>query len=487
MRLISKPLSHIVKSTLTGALLTHSAMAAEPKDPEQYKQELLTIERRLDAKMKELDEKLKRLEYLEQRESARMTDAAPVAPENAAPIATTPVKVEKIAPVQTAEEKKSDKADAKPKEGFANVSYGKNGFEFRTENDKFSLAIQNRIQARYAIPFDSDPRSLSDLERDDSSFMIRRARTRLRGHAYWPWLQFYLQYDWSQPVLRDLTLTIDKYKWAKLWVGRGKVFYNDERVTSSANQQFVNRSIVNDLFTVDRQQGVQVFGNLFPGAWHDISYYAGVFTGLGVGESSNDDDHMMYSGRLQWNAMGGQMPFSQSDIEYHEEPALNFAVAAATNRSRCTVFATDSNSCRDLPGLAAGQDGQYRINQMMEEVRFKWRGFSMQHEMHWKEVVDTFKSQGDPARKTNMMGGLVQVGYFPHYLFPLIPKNLEFAGRYAFVDPNTGFKSDQQQEASGVMTYFFNGHLNKVNFQVSHLTIGNQSNQRYWLQWDLTF
>ncbi len=296
-----------------------------------------------------------------------------------------------------------------------------------------------------------------------------------------------MQYDWSQPVLRDLNLTVDKFKWARLWIGRGKVLYNDERVTSSASQQFVNRSIVNDIFTTDRQQGVQVFGNLFPGTWHDISYYTGVFTGLGVGEGSNDDGNMMYSGRLQWNALGGEMPFSQSDIEYHEKPALNFAFAAVTNRSKCTAFQTDSSSCRDLPGFQAGQNGQYRINQMMEEVRFKWLGFSLKHEMHWKEIIDTLKEQGDSARKTNLMGGLVQAGYFPHYIFPIIPRNLEFAGRYAFVDPNVKLSSDLQQEVSGVMTYFFNGHFNKVNFQVSHLTIQNQSDQRFWLQWDLTF
>lgn len=472
--------SHAAKWVLFGLILIDPVSAEELKDPELYKQELLAIEKRLDAKLKALDEKLERLEKLE---SATTTVTAPVAPDS-----TTQVKTEEIKPVQAAEEKKSDKAESKSQDRFANVSYGKNGFEFRTDNDKFSLAIQNRIQVRYADPFDSDPRSVSDLERDESSFMIRRARTKLKGHAYWPWLQYYLQYDWSQPVLRDLSLTMDKFKWAKLWVGRGKVFYNDERVSSSGNQQFANRSIINDIFTVDRQQGAQIFGNLFPGSWHDISYYTGVFTGLGVGERSNDDDRMMYSGRLQWNALGGEMPFSQSDIEFHEKPALNFAFAAATNRSKCTAFETDSRSCRDLPGFSPGQDGQYRINQMLEEVRFKWQGFSVQHEMHWKEVVDTRKERSDPARKTNLMGGLVQAGYFPHYIFPIIPKNLELAGRYAFVDPNVNFNNDDlQQEASGIMTYFFNGHLNKVNFQVSHLTVGDKSNQRYWLQWDFSF
>lgn len=68
----------------------------------------------------------------------------------------------------------------------AGVSYGKKGFEFKTDDGKFSLAIQNRLQFRYATPFDRDPRSISDLEQDSSSFMIRRARTKLYGNLYWP-------------------------------------------------------------------------------------------------------------------------------------------------------------------------------------------------------------------------------------------------------------------------------------------------------------
>jgi len=487
-RLNSRSLSSAVKWTLLGLAQAGPIAAAEPQNPEQYKEELLAIEKRLDAKLKALDDKLKLLDKLESA-PAPATATAPVPPEKA-----MPAKAEESTLVQAAEEQKSEKPKSKSKSGIpAGLSYGKNGFEFRTDNDKFSLALQNRIQFRYANPFDSDPRSISDLDRDQSSFMIRRARTKLKGHAYWPWLKYYLQYDWSQPVLRDLNLTVDKYNWAKLWAGRGKVFYNDERVTSSGNQQFVNRSIVNDIFTVDRQQGVQLYGNLFPDTWHDISYYAGVFTGLGIGERNNDDDAMMYSGRLQWNALGGEMPFSQSDIEFHEKPALNFAFAAATDQSKCTAFETDSNSCRALPGFRVGQNGQYRVNQMMEEARFKWQGLSIQHEMHWKEVVDTLVPKSNPSRDTNLMGGLVQAGYFPHYIMAIVPKNLEFAGRYAFVDPNTGIDNNMQQEFSGVMTYFFNGHSNKVNFQVSHLTVEDpvqgisQSDQRYWVQWDLSF
>ena len=385
------------------------------------------------------------------------------------------------------------------------VSYSKNGFEMRTDNNQFSLAIQNRVQARFAEPFDSDPRTLADLDRNENSFMIRRARTKLNGHAYAPWLKYYLQYDWSQPVLRDLNLTIDKYQWAQVRVGRGKVSYNNERVTSSGNQQFVNRSIVNDVFTVDRQQGIEVKGNLFPGTWHDFTYYIGAFTGLGIGERNNDDGNMMYSGRLQWNALGGEMQFNQSDLGFHEQPALNISVAANTNRSQCTAFETDSRSCRRLIDVnAAGnakyrdpsdnaatgaQNGQYAINQMMEEVHFKWGGFSFLHELHAKRIKDTVNND----EETKLLGGFMQAGYFPHRRINFMPNNMEIAGRYAFVDMNTNRDNDKQTEVSAVINYFLEGHFNKLSLQLSRLSVEDpivlkkNTQNRMWAQWDFSF
>lgn len=380
----------------------------------------------------------------------------------------------------------------------ASVSYGKNGFELRTDDDRFSLAIQNRVQARYAEPFDSDPRSLSDLDRDENSLMIRRARTKLNGNAYAPWLKYYLQYDWSQPVLRDLSLTIDKYKWAQIRVGRGKVTYNNERVTSSGNQQFVNRSIVNDVFTVDRQQGIELKGNLFPGTWRDITYYIGAFTGTGIGERNNDDDGMMYSGRLQWNALGGEMKFSQSDIEFHEKPALNISLAANTNKSRCTAFETDSRSCRNLsdadktrylsPSDGSAKAGQYQITQMMEEIHFKWNGFSLLQELHSKNIKDNLSD-----RETDLLGGFIQAGYFPQKALSFFPENVEIAGRYAMVDMDTDRSYDRQTELSGVINYFLEGHFNKLSLQLSRLSVEDpvkrekDAETRLWAQWDFTF
>jgi phosphate-selective porin OprO/OprP len=450
---------------------------------EQKMHELAAIESRLDAKTKALDEKLKQLEKLE---SAPAMAAA-------APQKAVPVKAES-APVQVTEEKKSAETKPKSSDKFpVTAGYGDKGFELKTTDGRFAMQIQNRLQFRYANPFDSDPRSIEDLERGQSSFMVRRARFKVGGHAYWPWLKYYMQYDWSQPVLRDFYLDIVKFPWAQLRLGRGKVIWNDERVTSSGRQQFANRSIINDIFTVDRQQGVQLHGRVFPGEWYDFSYAAGVFTGLGVGERNNDDDNMMYSARLQWNWLGDELPFSQSDVEFHVNPASSLAFAAATNKSRCTAFETASDSCRALPGFEVGNPGQFRVNQMMEEFRFKWRGFSLQHEFHWKQVENTLATEDDARGRTDLTGSYVQAGYFPHYLIREVPRQLEFAVRYAFVDPNVDLSNDLQQEVTAAINWFFSGHSNKLTFEISHLRVEDpvslmdQSEERARMQWDISF
>ena len=221
---------------------------------------------------------------------------------------------------------------------LVSVRYDDHALRFESRDGNYAAQVQNRLQFRFAWPFDADPRSLEELHEERASFMVRRARFKLQGHAFRPWLKWYFQYDWSQPVLRDYSLEINYFDEFRVLVGRRKVYFNDERVTSSGKQQFVNRSIINDLFTVDRQQGIQLFGRLFAESLADMTYYAGVFAGRGVGERLNDDLRMMYSARLQWNALGGEMEFSQSDVEFHPHPTLNLAVAGATNIADCTAY-----------------------------------------------------------------------------------------------------------------------------------------------------
>lgn len=383
------------------------------------------------------------------------------------------------------------------------VRYEENRLTFETADGSYLLRLQNRLQFRYAYPFDPDPRSIEDLNEDLSSFMVRRARFKMEGHAFRPWLQWNFQYDWSQPVLRDFSLDIAKFDWLRFRIGRRKVLWNDERVASSGRQQFVNRSILNDMFTVDRQQGIQVFGRLFPETWADLTYYAGVFTGVGVGSRENDDRHMMYSGRLQWNAFGRELGFAQSDVEFHSSPAGNVAVGVARNISRCTAFETDARSCRALPtpradgtpfeDPAAAEPGQFKVDQAFFEFRVKWRGWYAKHEQHFKQVVDRLLPEGAPGRTTKLQGSLYQIGYFPHHVLSAIPRPLEIAGRYAWVNPAIHVSNDHQTELSGVLNWFFEGHNDKVSLEIGRLTVADpielvtEARYRVRVQWDISF
>lgn len=396
------------------------------------------------------------------------------------------------------------------------IGYGRKGFELKAKNGKFATQLQWRFQGRWTYPDRGDEDSFGDFnDNAESTFELRRVRMKIGGHGYQPWIKYYFEVD-LQPTrsagtsgsdtrLIDWRIMLEKYKFLSLQLGQWKVDYNRERRDSSGAQQFVERSIVNSVFTIDRQVGAMLYGHLAPGSFFDSRYYAGVFTGSGRGEA-NDDDNMMYFGRFQWNFLGRDLKWSQSDIKYHKQPTGSVAFGAYTTIGKCTRWS--SSGCGALgssPNSLAttftsdgnALDGQFRVEGAVEEFAFKWRGLSIQHEFHWKQIKDagrpgTATIAGAGQATTNMRGSYAQIGYFPHYLIPVIPKPLEVAFRYAFVDPNVSVKNDKRQEFTGALNWFFAGHKNKLTLDASHLTLdrpvgSDQHEQRVRLQWDVSF
>ena len=305
------------------------------------------------------------------------------------------------------------------------VSYGSKGLKIATRDGRFETNIQWRAQLRYSYPFDADPDEPDEFDAlESSTFEISRARFKVGGHAFGSWIKYYTEFDLRNSRLLTLRMTLAKHPWLQLRVGQFKAPYNRERVDSSGKQQFVERSIVNRVFTVDRQQGASLFGHLLPGTLGDSWYFTGVFTGTGRGGGTNEGGSMMWVGRYQWNFLGRDLPFSQTDVEHHEEPAGSLALAAATHRSSFTRFSSSGGG--QLLGFESGAPGQYTIRQMMEEAAFKYRGFSLQHEYHWKRIDDKVN-----GTRSNLRGTYIQMGYFPQGLIRVLPKPLEAIFRLA--------------------------------------------------------
>ena len=371
-------------------------------------------------------------------------------------------------------------------EDFSWVTYTGKGFQFSTPDDKFSLHLESRLQFRYAYPQDQDPITFEDFDDTNThAFEVNRARLKIGGHAYKPWLKYYWEYDVVGGNLLDFRVMVEKWEFFKVKIGQWKTFYTRERVISSGKQQMVDRSIINRPFTVDRQQGIELYGRIFPEHLFDLNYNVSILTGTGRGQSFNDDSHLMYVGRVQWNVFGRELGFSGSDLAITEKPVGIIVLAGLNNRSPYTRFSTSGGG--QLVGFEDGEDGQYEVNQLMLETAFMYKGFSWQHESHYKEIENRLNGQ-----YTILRGSYFQAGYFLHQLIGVVPQPLEIAARYAWYTPEVNVEDNTHKEVGAAINWFFAGHRNKLTAEITWLelqgpTFPVSDEVRVRVQWDISF
>lgn len=365
------------------------------------------------------------------------------------------------------------------------VSYGPEGLAFGTDDTRFRLVLGGRIQARYAAPFEDDPLDPEELGRERETLTrIRRARARASGHLFSPRFTFAVQYDLVNTWLLDARVNYELRPWLQVRAGQWKADYNRERVASSGEQQLVERSIVNREFTIDRQNGVAVHGRVAENRRGDSTYWVGVFNGGGRSRG-NDDRRPLWVARYQWNVAGGGLDFRPVDLDRTSEVRAIIAVGASVNQSPYSRFASDGpGQVDDLPGPTSGQ---YLLAQWVGEAALKWRGVSVQQEVHWKRVTDR---ETGAARR--LMGVYVQGGFFPHERWRAVPRPLEIVGRYARVDPDADSSEDHRDERTAGANWYIGGHRNKLSLDVSRLLFDTldgvaDSSTRVRVQWDISF
>jgi phosphate-selective porin len=366
------------------------------------------------------------------------------------------------------------------------LAHGDKGFEFQTTDSLFSLQIQSRLQFRYVTPNDQNPLTFDDFdEQERQLFKINRARLKVSGHGFRPWLKYSWQYELAQGNLLDFRIMVEKWPWLNLKIGQWKVEYNRERSISSGSQQMGDRSIINRPFTLDRQQGVSIYGRLRGRGAADLSYWVSMLTGNGRGAVTSQEAELMYVARLQWNFTGRELEMSGSDTEYHRKGTGLIALAAASNRSPYTRFSQAGGGA--LEGFETADTSRYRVQQWMIETAYQYRGFSWQSEFHWKLVNDRALN-----RSAQLRGSYWQAGYFFHSLWNRIPKPLEVAFRYAAYRPDLNELRNLQQEYTLATNWFFKEHLNKLTAEISWFRFEDQflrqaDDLRFRLQWEISF
>jgi phosphate-selective porin len=396
----------------------------------------------------------------------------------------------------------SKKVIAQSSEDYLKVKYSYPGFQMKTADGLFSTKLVWRAQLRYTNPNRSDPRSVSNFttREDVSNFEARRLRMKIGGHGYKKWIKYYFEVDLqpsrdfddssssSSARVIDYRIDVQPIDEIGFRVGQWKINYNRERVDSSGRQTFVERSIVNRVFTIDRQVGAMLQGRLFKKTLADVRYYAGIFNGEGR-SVNNDSGENMYMGRLQWNFLGRDLKWRQSDVSYHIEATGQLAFAYATNNGRCTRWS--SSGCGNLSSFsppASTTAAQYRRDQWAQELAFKYKGLAIQQEYHQMEVED---------KSTMLTHDYQEIGYTNHGVLAPLPEGLELALRYAYViesrSPTDNLNRNRREEYTVGVNWFIAGHNNKVTIDYSYLTLKDfptmmdYSDNRVRLQWDISF
>jgi hypothetical protein len=415
-------------------------------------QRIRILEEQLKRTQRELEE-LKGIVHRQKAAGEAVQRQAEQAAEEAKAVSSQAAKERAEADKKLADAAK-ERAEAEKKGRFpvrASYSIGK-GINVRTEDDRFDISVYNRLQGRYTYTDQDTPG-----EDDTSTFRIRRFKTAIEGHAFYPQLLYKVQVNWvPDPELEDAFVHWKPRTWAGVQAGQYKVWFNRQQLTSSGAQQFVDRAITDDFFSFARDQGVSLTGSALGPKQDQLEWEAGIYNGNGINRSSNENSDHLGTARVLYMPLGAFKYYSESDVDDSTKPLFGVGAAYAYNSQ---AVSDASEAARIFSG---GRLGTYfgedfaddvDVQEFTADTMFKYRGFSV--------LGDFFFAKANPnsVGPKSAKGYNLQVGYF------ILPKRLEAAFRWAQIDRESDARRGQR-EVGGALGYFFFAHNLKIQADI---------------------
>ena len=204
--------------------------------------------------------------------------------------------------------------------------------------------------------------------------------------------------------------------------GQGKLPGNRQRIISSGQLQFVDRSMVNASFNIDRDFGLMFyFSDALAGV--DFNLKGAITSGEGR-NTLKSDNGLAYTGRVELMPFGQFLndgDFSEGDLEREPTPKLSLAAGYSYNHK----------AIRN-----AGQRGTYmaeprNIRTLHSDLLFKYMGWAWYAELIERQVNDPFVLSADqrPLHIHSGTGINTQLSYYFIHAW-------EIAGRYSWLKPS---------------------------------------------------
>jgi phosphate-selective porin OprO/OprP len=263
---------------------------------------------------------------------------------------------------------------------------------------------------------------------------VRRLRLRFDGFVGNPRWQYYIQLAFSkadldleetfvaQPI-RDAIIYYFISESFYVGFGQSKLPGNRQRVTSSGNLQFADRSTANALFNIDRDFGFFAYKTFLVNNRALFQLKGALTTGDGRNASAIDNG-LSYTGRLEYLPFGAFInngDYSEGDLEFETRPKLAIGVTLSENtKARRT-------------GGQVGPDlfEPRNMNSLILDAVFKYYGWAFLGEYLQRSTIDPITA--------NEVGDFrfVQVGWgINAQASKMLDRKNELAVRYSKVTPD---------------------------------------------------
>jgi len=317
-------------------------------------------------------------------------------------------------------------------------SFG-DGLRYTAEDSTFGIKASFRFQTLFAGNWRVSNDDFYDIGQFQSNFLIRRARLKFNGFAYSPKLTYKVElglsnrdldhggatyYGEGGNLVLDAYLKWNFYKGFSIKAGQFKLAGNRERLVSSANMQFVDRSALNSIFTLDRDIGASLHYDKILGKQFGLYLTASLTQGDGRNLITGN------RGGYQTTLKAEIMPFGEfmkkgayvgGDVYREQKPKLAFAVALDKNGK---ASRTRGNRGNFLP-----LDAQFKdLYTGFVDFMFKYKGISVMGEYALRRTRDNNRNvidqMGIPTGFYEFGSAInLQAGY-------LFKNNYEIAARY---------------------------------------------------------
>ncbi|MFD2201908.1 porin [Shivajiella indica] len=301
-----------------------------------------------------------------------------------------------------------------------------------------------------------------DLEIKDFEMRVRRLRLRFDGFVGHPKLQYYIQLAFSkadldleatavaQPI-RDAILYYFVSDNFYIGFGQSKLPGNRQRVISSGNLQFADRSIANSYFTIDRDFGLFLYNTIPLNGPSLIQLKGVVSTGDGRNASAINNG-LAYTGRVEYlpfGAFSNVGDYSEGDLEFEYTPKLSIGTTLSTN-----IKATRTGGQLG-PELYENRN----MTSFIVDAMFKYVG--------WSFLGEYMQRTSPNPITTNDEGDIrfVQVGKgINTQLGRMITRKMELSMRYSKIVPDKSIEDlqDRVDELLIGYSWYINGHRIKL-------------------------